>query len=160
MIKCGQTSHCGSFLFLPVFVSGLVSHISRPGHLVRAYFKLLPYAFPFSHGHLHLVPFLTSPLPVREAGSASHQAPLPSLYFLFIFSVTVQFPRIPLSLPTSVLMKFWEGFPRELSGCLVVRVLGFHCFGLSSVSAQGTEIPQAARNDWERRECFPVRNLR
>lgn len=90
---------CGAFLFLPVFVC-FVLRILRPGHLVHTYFKLLPCTLPFSHPHISLVPFLTaSPLPVRVAGSASYQAPL-------VFSMTMEFRRIPLSLLTSVLMNF------------------------------------------------------
>ena len=30
---------------------------------------------------------------------------------------------------------------REFLGCLVVRILGFHCHGLGSVPGQGAEIP-------------------
>ena len=29
-------------------------------------------------------------------------------------------------------------------GCLVVRILGFHCYGPVSVTGQGTELLQAA----------------
>ena len=31
----------------------------------------------------------------------------------------------------------------EFSGDLVVRIPGFHCYGLGSISGQGTETPQA-----------------
>ena len=32
----------------------------------------------------------------------------------------------------------------KVPGCLAVRSLGFHCYGLGLITGQGTEIPQAA----------------
>ena len=39
----------------------------------------------------------------------------------------------------------------EFPGCLMVRIPGFHCHGSSSVSGQGTEIPQAAWHDQKKK---------
>ena len=40
----------------------------------------------------------------------------------------------------------------EFPGGLMVRIPGFHCHGSSSVSGQGTEIPQAAWHDQKKKK--------
>ena len=44
----------------------------------------------------------------------------------------------------------------EFPGGLVVRILGFHCYGLGSVTGQGTEIPQAAQRGKKKKKRYKL----
>ena len=41
---------------------------------------------------------------------------------------------------------------REFPGCLVVRILGFHCHDLGSVPGRGTEVPQAMQHEQKKKK--------